>query len=608
MCLLLLGVGFKLIFKEEEYHDFSGWLVWPLFTALLIIDLIYMSHANYRCHVIWIISKIIVCMPIPCILLLNGHEYFQKDWVIILLIWCVVWTLVKLKADSKFINKLKLNMEQNGVAGVVDLSESESKDKWTEWRSSGFMGPKVELWPPSLLVDFWKRDHQRAFARVRKMIGNGNEVLHPNLHIRDEENTRDWLMEFADLIFVGVIYKFADQMKYTLNDDFQNDWVIIESTVFFFAFFSLWLELVSEFVRFQNMPGAADDFIRFLYLLGICLMAIQIRPDQYLMSQINGFMLSFLISLVAICLLHLSYIWKRCGGAIIYCKIRVMVYGLIILSTVISMCISTYLIQNNYWLPFGTLLMNVLFLLFYSLNSFRVTELKSKRPWSFSSEGKEAIKRSGNHEESIEDHFLERFGLLIMITAGETILALVLGSTKYDWESETFFLLGTAFLMVYVIKMQYFLYNVALEDGHALVNNGFPGSVAFCAIHIFLGLSMLWVGVGWKLLLYGYKSKNVTSRVKSCMLPATVAVTMCLIFCRFTHEKYVTHKLSFLRVIPIAAFILFALYIQNRLIFSTSIVVFLTIIYLLDVDFYNKGIEYQDPEEHDDSTISENSR
>jgi len=367
--------------------------------------------------------------------------------------------------------------------------------------------------------------------------------------------------------------------------------VMVESTLFFFAFFALWLELVSEFVRFQNMPGPLDDLCRCIFLLGICLMAIQIRKEQYLTSHINGFNISFLISVFAIWLLHLSYILKGCKDAIVYCRIRVMVYGIIMPPTFVSILIRYY--TPNYWLPFLTLTMNVLFLMFYSLNSFRVTEEKSKREEKHRQCLREAAEKHGHLDEIIEGHFVERFGLIVMITAGESILALVLASTgpDFEWEENTYMLLFTAFLMVYVIKMQYFLHNVNLEEGHALLNNKFPGSVAFCTIHVFISLAMLWVGVGWKLLFYNYNGKYVKRRVKLFMSVATVGASLFLNICRFTHEKYVLRSLSVFRIFPILIFIIFAVEVENPLAFTIGTVVFLTIVFLMDVQFYNKGAE-----------------
>lgn len=283
-----------------------------------------------------------------------------------------------------------------------------------------------------------------------------------------------------------------------------------------------------------------------------------------------------------------------------------MVYGIIMLSTFVSIMIQLYI--PNYWLPFVTLLMNVLFLLSYSLNSFRVTETKCKRKEKHEHYVREAANKHGHLDEIIEGHFVERFGLIVMITAGESILALVLASTgtDFEWDANTHLLLFTAFLMVYVIKMQYFLHNVNLEEGHALLNNKFPGSVAFCTIHIFISLAMLWVGVGWKLLFYDYNGKYVREPVKLFMCVATVGVCLFLIICRFTHEYYVIHKLSVFRLIPMVIFTIFAIQVRNPLAFSIGTVVFLTTVFLMDVQFYNKGAELENIEkDHNDRSRSE---
>merc|ERR1719320_834786 len=243
--------------------------------------------------------------------------------------------------------------------------EVNEEEVWNEWIKTGFMGPKVELWPPFLFVDWWT--NKTGPERVKELYGDTN--CHPNEHTRSEVNTRDWLMEFADLIFVGVIYKFADQMKFTMKnyEQFETPWVILESTLFFAAFFCVWLELMTEFVRFQNMPGVLDDVVRFFYLFGIVLMAIQMENNQYLTNNFSGFLLAFDCSLSAILILHIYYIYYGVNDAIRYCKWRIGIYLLVITSTFISILV------DQYYLNLFTLLVNVITLFCYSINSFRVS-------------------------------------------------------------------------------------------------------------------------------------------------------------------------------------------------------------------------------------------
>merc|ERR1712079_445875 len=159
-----------------------------------------------------------------------------------------------------------------------------------------------------LLIDYWKRETNDDNKPVNMAMKRAKQVdcdlrlIIPNKHLREEENTHDWLMEFGDLILVAVIYKFADQMKYTLKnkEDFSARDVIVEGTVFFAAFFCIWLELVMEFVRFKNMPGPIDDVVRFLYLLGLVMMATQCANGQFLMTNQRGFLGSFSFSLSSI--------------------------------------------------------------------------------------------------------------------------------------------------------------------------------------------------------------------------------------------------------------------------------------------------------------------
>ena len=69
-----------------------------------------------------------------------------------------------------------------------------------------------------------------------------------------------WFGEFTDLIFVAVIIKFADQMKYKqvttnladdalVESDSDTARVYLEAALYFGAFFVTWLELQHILLR-----------------------------------------------------------------------------------------------------------------------------------------------------------------------------------------------------------------------------------------------------------------------------------------------------------------------------------------------------------------------
>merc|ERR1712060_914654 len=378
----------------------------------------------------------------------------------------------------------------------------------------------------------------------------------------------------------------GDQMKYTLKNyhEFETLWVVIESTLFFTAFFCIWLELMAEFVRFRNMPGIIDDVVRFFYLFGIVLMAIQMENNQYLTNNFVGFLTAFDWSLFTILILHFCYLYYGVNDAIRYCKWRIGIYMLVIISTFISILV------NQYYLNLFILLINVITLLSYSINSFRVTESKRDRHLRRKELQREAEEEDKELDEPIEDHILERFGLFVMITMGESLLALVIAYANYDQEALTYTLIYVAFYMIFFIKIMYFMNNPELEDGHALFEEASPGSVAFCAIHLVLCLALLWVGVSWKLIFYSWDmSGTIYVRWRIIFGISVTLVMVSLVFNRFTHSKFKPDYLSWVRIVPIFAVLGLCYTMAEPEYFSIGCCCCFAGIYLMDYRFYNQN-------------------
>jgi len=574
-CILTVGVGFMLVMSEldGETHRYGLIVCAPLFLCMLIIDLLRATHTDFRWSIQSIIFRIINLVAIPLgVLIFENHK--------LLLLWCTVWTSMQLFRDWFW--------KENYIDGNTSvLVEPEDKvEAKIEWVKMGFMGPKVELWPPYLLVDWW--NNKSGASRVKDVYGDLD--CHPNEHSRSarEENSskRDWLMEFVDLIFVGVIWKFADQMKFTLKnyDRFDTLWVVLESTLFFSAFFCIWLELMTEFVRFRNMPGIIDDVVRFCYLFGIVMMAIQMENNQYLTNNFVGFLFAFDCSLSAILILHFYYLYYGVNDAIRYCKWRVGIYTLVIVSTFISIQV------NQYYLNLFILLINVITLLSYSINSFRVTESHKDRHLRRKELQRLAEEEDKELDEPIEDHILERFGLFVMITMGESLLALVIAFAYYDQEALTYTLIYVAFYMIFFIKIMYSMHNPELEDGHALFEESCPGSVAYCAIHLVLCLSLLWMGVSWKLIFYKWDgSGTILLRWRMIFGISVTLVMVSLVINRFTHSKFKPDYLSWVRIVPIFAVLGLCYNFPKPEYFSIGCVCCFAGLYLMDYRFYNNN-------------------
>merc|ERR1719193_1451088 len=306
--------------------------------------------------------------------------------------------------------------------------------------------------------------------------------------------------------------------------------------------------------------------------------------------------------------------WKGIDDAITYCRRRVVLYGMVILSTAVSVAIPYYAIQS-YWMPFTILLLNVALILITSLNSFRVVVSESLKDSTEPHQNNHVV--AGGHteqtvelqdqltfmheeEEDIEDHFLERFGLFVMITAGESILALVIAYEAFEETTVSYILVYVAFVMVYVIRTQYVFNNVDLLKGHALHNESSPGSVMFCGIHLILNLFLLWLGVAWKLVFYKWTGGGDTKEeYRMYMGAAVTGVMICLIIIRFTHKNFTPGPLSWLRIIPVCGVMFICYFLGSPLYFSIGCVICLICLLVMDHKFYNITYEVSNTQASD---------
>merc|ERR1719436_197687 len=245
-----------------------------------------------------------------------------------------------------------------------------------DWDQVGFNGPpeEVALW--WLPVDYVTCRIEEGWRHLTSSVQRGNTGVLKDisqLHSedgREHDASKDWLGEFSDLIFVAVIVKFADQIKYTTKDvdgiGFDKGRVILESALFFYGFYVVWLEMTVEFIRFRNMPGIVDDILRFSYLLGIVTMAVQIDAKQYMTVNIQGYLGGYLLCLGTQCIQHFIY-WARIQRARRYARWRVITYAIGIVMLIIACIVDDLTFRVAMVIAVSTLLT------YLELNSFRVT-------------------------------------------------------------------------------------------------------------------------------------------------------------------------------------------------------------------------------------------
>merc|ERR1719433_344047 len=176
-----------------------------------------------------------------------------------------------------------------------------------------------------------------------------------------------WFGLFTDLIFVAVIIKFANQIKFFIkgffinnHGDYIDDYhvgeckankklgaklpfydskgngcqpeggigtfgtIMWQTLLWFFAFWVMWLELNCALTRFINLEGILDDFLYMIFLAGVITMAVQMNHTQYFVENRLGFSTGLIMCTFSMTALHslffiyapksVSYSWRRICG------------------------------------------------------------------------------------------------------------------------------------------------------------------------------------------------------------------------------------------------------------------------------------------------------
>lgn len=326
--------------------------------------------------------------------------------------------------------------------------------------------------------------------------------------------------EFTDLLYVAVVIKFADQMKYKqtsmnladenlVESDEEHFRIYMEAIVYFMCFFLTWLELTHCLLRFKNMPGIFDDVMYFFYLCGVVGMAININHLEYLTDRSEAFCLWFAFSQMCLVILHFQF--SLINEAEEYCWTRIKLF-----TFTTALTIAAAFLENEECLI--VLSIATLLALTVSVNSYRVFKKQVK-----------------SHHEL--HHYKERFGLILMICIGESILALVLVDFKKQFEFYAVMLI--AFTTMYFIQQMYVESDCDNPKDHALSEGKIPGSITWVLMHGVCAYFLLCMGVGYKMILPHADEHHIGELERFTLCYSLFGVLGSLLVIRAAHEKFV---------------------------------------------------------------------
>jgi len=396
---------------------------------------------------------------------------------------------------------------------------------------------------PAPVPDYFSPEYEQEIRRKQHHDESHHEA---HSHENQAEVGADHGMfgEFTDLIYVAIVIKFADQMKYKQFTPYQADDELVEdndarfriyfeAAVFFMCFFYTWLELTHCLLRFKNMPGIFDDIMLFFYLSGVVGMAVNLNHLEYLTERRMAFCMWFSFSMASLTILHIFY--SQINDAEEYVRRRLPWFTL---SAIVAFAAG--FLQPEYCLV--ALLFAVGLPMLISTNSYRV--------WS----GQEFSK----HDQM---HYIERFGLLIMICIGESVLALVL--FDFEREYEFYLVIFVAFTTMYMILQSYVKSDTHVK-AHALAEGEICGSITWVCMHGLAAYCLLGMGVGYKMILpyANYHSIGEVERYTLCY--SLFGVLMCFMMIRASHNLFQLTVTSFtVRVVVAGSAIVAGHFLEN---------------------------------------------
>merc|ERR1719461_224799 len=101
-----------------------------------------------------------------------------------------------------------------------------------------------------------------------------------------------------------------------------------------------------------------------------------------------------------------------------------------------------------------------------------------------------------------------------------------------------------------------------VHEGHAMVEEGVPGGVAWVICHGACAYCLLFCGVGFKLIFASMPGdpKSYYRGIFACSLAGAVVL---LLIIRTSHDKFIFHPLSALRIFPVAAIVASAWFLSD---------------------------------------------
>jgi len=571
--LLTAGAGFRLTFtcihEHSIYEGYVALLVMSVALAITFMLLIRFALPNNEfCNtrMLEMILRISLVMILSALVLI-----FCNDSMLLLAcvfgIACVSWIFDLVSPPITEDNHDPSEDEDEGcysksgcwgrfmrTCGCLEICGIEQYEY-----PNNFRGPKKEGYESDLLADILccqlcvrPADIPAFFDDYGMELMDSSSDHHgENVH-NDEGSEHGMFGEFTDLIYVSVIIKFADQMKYKQMSPYQADndlvdsaedhaRVYIEAAVFFMCFFYTWLELTHCLLRFKNLNGIFDDVMYFFYLAGVVGMAVNLNHLEYLTERKLAFCAWFAFTMASLAILH--FFFRQIDDAESYTAKRIPVFAIsAIIALVSGFCepvICLFLLVIAVCIP-----------LLVSVNSYRI--------W----EGQRYLNK---HDQM---KYIERFGLLIMICIGESILALIL--IDFEKTFKNYLVVFVAFATMFALLQSYVLADASARS-HALAEGEICGSICWVLMHGVAAFFLLGMGVGYKMIMPYAESSHVGDIERYTLCVSLFGVLTSFIAIRAAHKYFQINGISFVIRMSLAGSTIVAAYFVPKPLYIVGI-------------------------------------
>jgi len=586
--LLTGGAGFRLIFSvihsEQVYEGYVMLLVMSIALAITFMIMLRLAippdqgnmmsfgELVLRLGTVFVLSSLVIVFldePIP--LMSSVFVITSLSWI-----YDLIFPPIKDHDDDDYEESEESSDCWMGLLTICGLAEACGFSEDKEYKGN-FTGPKEEgnlidliedvmccrlCGDPAPIPDHFSNEYAEEITKDQHH-GHGGHGEHGHGEAGADHGM---FGEFTDLIYVAVVIKFADQMKYKQSTLFQADddlvdsaddrfRIYFEAAVFFMCFFYTWLELTHCLIRFKNMPGIFDDVMFFCYLSGVVGMAVNLNHLEFLTERRLAFCSWFAFALGSLTILHLFY-WQI-NDAERYVERRLPWFGF----SAITALVAGFL-PPEYCL--AVLLVAVVVPLCVSVNSYRV--------W----DGQKFSK----HEQM---HYVERFGLIIMITIGESVLALVL--LDFERKLEFYIVVFSAFATMYLI-LQNYIRSDSDARSHALAEGEICGSILWVCFHGIAAYFLLTMGVGYKMILPYADTDSVGEVNRYTLCYSLAGVLGCFIMIRAAHNLYKLTVTTFIvRAFVAGSAVVAAHFLEHPIYITTVCLGVVLVTGLLDIIF-----------------------